>query len=315
MSIRTIGIIGVGGVGGYFGGKLCRLPKKDNGASISFVARGEHLRVIQESGLLLTSESDGELVCRPSLATDDFRRLPPLDLCLICVKEFDLSDALARLAPVIRDETILLPLLNGVDVYSRVRSVIRKGVVLPACVYVGTHIERPGTVHQKGGACRILFGPDPQRTDFAPQEMINLFDQAGIQSEWTVDIQVEIWRKFVFICAYGLVSAACGKTLGEIVEDDGLRGDVRAIMMEASALARASGVRLPEDIVEQSLLKARDFPPAAKTSFQRDYERQDKPDERDLFGGAMLRMADRLNVEVPGTRAVCAVLAKKKPAR
>lgn len=315
MSIRTIGIIGVGGVGGYFGGKLCRLPKEDNGASISFVARGEHLRVIQESGLLLTSESDGELVCRPSLATDDFRRLPPLDLCLICVKEFDLSDALAKLAPVIRDETIFLPLLNGVDVYSRVRRVIRKGVVLPACVYVGTHIESPGTVHQKGGACRILFGPDPQRTDFEPQEMINLFDQAGIQSEWTVDIQVEIWRKFVFICAYGLVSAACGKTLGEIIEDDQLRGDVRAIMMEARALARASGVRLPEDIVEQSLLKARDFPPTAKTSFQRDYERQDKPDERDLFGGAMLRMADKLNVEVPGTRAVFAVLAKKKPAQ
>lgn len=314
MNIRTIGIIGVGGVGGYFGGKLCRLPQRDGGASISFMARGEHLRVIQESGLLLTSESDGELVCRPSLATDDFRRLPPLDLVLICVKEFDLSAALAGLAPLIGNKTILLPLLNGVDVYSRVRSVIRKGVVLPACVYVGTHIERPGKVHQKGGACRILFGPDPQRRDFAPQEIITLFDQAGIKSEWNWEIQVEIWRKFIFISAYGLVSAACGKTLGEIVEDDALRADVRAIMMEVSALAKASGVRLADDIVEQSLLRARDFPPAARTSFQRDYERQDKLDERDLFGGAMLRMADKLNIDVPRTRAIFAVLAKNKPA-
>ena len=113
MSINHIGIIGVGGVGGYFGGKLCRLQQDDGGASVSFVARGEHLRAIQESGLLLTSEGDGELVCRPSLATDDFRRLPPLDLCLICVKEPDLPAALAGLAPCLRDETILLPLLNG----------------------------------------------------------------------------------------------------------------------------------------------------------------------------------------------------------
>lgn len=314
-TIVKIGIIGVGGVGGYFGGKLCRLQQCDTGASISFVARGEHLRAIQESGLLLSSESDGDLVCRPSLATDDFRRLPPLDLCLICVKEFDLPAALAGLAPFIRDDTILLPLLNGVDVYSRVRSVIQQGVVLPACVYVGTHIERPGKVHQKGGACRILFGPDPQRPGFAPQEIIGVFERAGIESEWTLDIQVEIWRKFIFICGYGLVSAACGKTLGEIVVDDALRGDVRAIMMEASSLARASGVRLPDDIVEKSLLKAQDFPPAAKTSFQRDFERPDKLDERDLFGGAMIRMADRLNIDVPGTRAVVAVLTKNKPAQ
>lgn len=315
VNIKNIGIIGVGGVGGYFGGKLCRLQTNGSRVNVSFVARGDHLRAIQKSGLLLSSESDGDFVCRPALATDNFKHLPPLDLCLICVKEFDLPAALAGIASAIHDETIFLPLLNGVDVSSRVRSAIPRGVVLPACVYVGTHIERPGKVYQKGGACRIFFGPDPQRRDFAPGEVVTLFDQAGIKSEWTLDIQIEIWRKFIFISAYGLVSAACGKTLGEIVEDEGLRREVRAIMMEASALAWAAGVRLPDDIVEKSLLKARDFPPSAKTSFQRDYERRDKFDERDLFGGAMLRMAQRLNVEVPETRAVFAVLEKKKPAQ
>ena len=152
----------MGGVGGYFGGKLCRL--QSSGISISFVARGEHLRAMQESGLLLSSEDDGDLVCKPALATDDFGRLPRLDLCLICVKEFDLSSILSRLEPITCDDTIFLPLLNGVDVYSRIRAVIKKGIVLPACVYVGTHIERPGKVSQKGGACKILFGPDPKRS-------------------------------------------------------------------------------------------------------------------------------------------------------
>ena len=139
MNVKSIGIIGVGGVGGYFGGKLCRLQQNGSGFSISFVARGEHLRAIQESGLLLSSEKDGELVCKPALATDDFRRLPQLDLCLICVKEFDLAAVLSRLKPITADETIVLPLLNGVDVHSRVRTVIKNGIVLPACVYVGTY--------------------------------------------------------------------------------------------------------------------------------------------------------------------------------
>ncbi len=315
VDLKSIGIIGVGGVGGYFGAKLCRLQQINGGATISFLARGEHLRTIQESGLLLTSESDGDFVCHPSLATDDFHRLPPLDLCLICVKEFDLPAALAGLAPLIRDETILLPLLSGVDVYSRVRSVIQQGVVLPACVYVGTHLERPGKVCQKGGSCRILFGPDPQRPGLSPQEVITVFQQAGIKSEWTSDIQVEIWKKFIFICAYGSVCAAYDKTLGEVLEDATLKEEVRGMMMEASALATTSGVRLPDDIVEVSLRKAQDFPPAAKTSFQRDFERRDKPDERNLFGGAILRLADRLHVPVPRTRSVVAVLEKLKPAQ
>jgi 2-dehydropantoate 2-reductase len=313
MNVKSIGIIGVGGVGGYFGGKLCSLHKHEGRFSISFVARGEHLRAIQESGLLLSSENEGDFVCRPSLATDDFRRLPRLDLCLICVKEFDLPAVLLHLEPMTGDETIVLPLLNGVDVYSRVRTVIKRGIVLPACVYVGTHIERPGKVFQKGGACKILFGPDPQRPDFVAHEVIKLFDQAGIKSEWTLNIQAEIWKKFIFICAYGLVSAASGKTLGEILEDELLKSDAQRIMMEAIALAKGSGVSLPVDIVESSMLKARSFPFAAKTSFQRDFERMDKNDERDLFAGAMMRMADKMHIEIPRTRELSAVVAKRKP--
>src|SRR5690349_17828902 len=105
MNIRNVAIIGVGGVGGYFGGKLCRLQGNGNDINIAFIARGAHLRAIQESGLLLSSENNGDMVCRPSMATDDFRHLPPVELCLVCVKEFDLRDVLLRLEPAIGNET------------------------------------------------------------------------------------------------------------------------------------------------------------------------------------------------------------------
>lgn len=315
--IRNIGIIGVGGVGGYFGGKLCRLLHNDDddGCSVSFVARGEHLQAIQQSGLLLSSESDGEFVCKPSLATDDFQKLPPLDLCLICVKQFDLAPALCRLQPIVGDETIIIPLLNGVDVYDRVRRVIERGIVLPACVYVGTHIERPGKVVQKGGACKILFGPDPRYPDLAPDQIISLCERAQIKSEWTLDIQAEIWRKFIFIAAYGLVTAAFDKSVGEILQDDALKGDAQSIIQEAICLAEASGVRLPDNTAEAALLKAHSFPYEAKTSFQRDFERIDKKDERDLFAGTMIRIADDLGIPIPKTGEISKILEKKKPSK
>lgn len=313
MSVKSIGVIGVGGVGGYFGGKLCQLLKNGGGLRVSFLARGKHLRAIQEFGLLLSSERDGELVCCPSLATDDFRRLPPMDLCLICVKQFDLLPALSGLAPILGKDTVIIPLLNGVDVYNRIRSVIPYGVALPACVYVGTHIQSPGKVVQRGGACRILFGQDPQHPDFEPAEILQLFEQAGIKSLWTQNIQMEIWSKFIFICAYGLVSAAHEKSLGEIVDDMALPGQVRRIMLECVRVARQSGVNLPENIVEDAMAKAHSFPHSARTSFQRDFENSQKRDERDLFAGAVIRMAEQLGIEVPETRAVANVLEKRKP--
>lgn len=314
MTIKNIAVIGVGGVGGYFGGKLCRLLAAEPGIHLSFIARGEHLRAIQTSGLRLRSDSDGETVCRPSLATDDFGRLPPLDLCLVCVKEFDLRSALSQLKPALRDDTVILPLLNGADVYSRVREVLDNGIVLPACVYVGTHIEHPGTVVQKGGSCRILFGPDPLNPGFDPGRLGELFRAAGILSEWTLEIQTEIWRKFIFICAFGLVSAAHDQSLGGILGDASLNQEARAIMYEAVALAAASGVSLPAGIVDSAFSKARTFPPEARTSFQRDFERKGKPDERDLFAGTLVRMSDALGVEAPATRAISSLLHRRKPA-
>jgi len=66
MTIQNIGVLGVGGVGGYFGGKLCQLQQHDPAVTVSFIARGAHLRAIQAAGLQLRIETDGDLVCRPT---------------------------------------------------------------------------------------------------------------------------------------------------------------------------------------------------------------------------------------------------------
>ena len=92
-----------------------------------------------------------------------------------------------------------------------------------------------------------------------------------------------------------------------------MRTETRMIMMEAFTLAGASGVSLPADIVDASLLKAKSFPFEAKTSFQRDFERMDKNDERDLFAGSMIRMGQALKIDVPRTRAGASILSARKP--
>jgi 2-dehydropantoate 2-reductase len=298
-----IGIIGVGGVGGYFGGKICRDAHAHQN-SIFFVARGNHLEAIRKGGLQVSTSEEGQWTCSPTLVTDRIEELPELDICLLCVKSYDLASTLTVLEDKISDSTLVLPLLNGVDIYDRIRETISTGYVLPSCVYVGTHIESPGRIRQDGGACKIFMGKDPQKPGEPPRTLLELLTISAIKYQWCSDVHPEIWGKFIFIAAFGLVSACFNKTLGEIMESQGLSNNTISVMKEVYELAKQSAVNLPETIITDSYNKGHNFPYDTKTSFQRDFELKDKPDERDLFGGAIIRMGEKLGIKTEVTESL-----------
>lgn len=306
----NIAVIGVGGVGGYFGGKLTQLLRDDPDLKIYFIARGDHLVEIKRNGLLLDTDEQ-QIVCKPTLATDDISELPALDLCLIAVKSYDLEGVLIRLKPKITGSTMILPLLNGVDIYERIRSVIGNGVVLPSSVYMGTHIEKPGKVTQRGGVCTIVFGKDP-RNENDITALTDTLKKANIRFSLSENPYVEIWGKFLFIASFGLVTACYDKTIDEVLESEELSSYVKKIMSEIVDIANSKRISLPPSIIDEAFAKARGFPFGTKTSFQRDYEIPGKKDERDLFGGAIIRMGEQLGMNTEITKMIYGYLQKGK---
>jgi 2-dehydropantoate 2-reductase len=306
----NIAVVGVGGVGGYFGGKLTQLLRIESDLRIYFVARNRHLEEIRKNGLILDTD-EGQMICRPTLATDDISELPVLDLCIIAVKSYDLEDVLTGLRTKVSDSTIILPLLNGVDIYERIRTTVTNGIVLPACVYVGTHVERPGKVVQRGGVCTIIFGKDPMH-DSDVTVMTDLMKKANIRFGLSNDPHIEIWKKFVFIASFGLVTADHDKTIDEVLSSEELSTLVRNVMEEIVDIAHEKGIPLPTSVIDDTFAKAKGFPKGTKTSFQRDYEVRGKNDERDLFGGAILRMGERYGRRTEKTRCIYESLQERK---
>ena len=306
----NIAVIGIGGVGGYFGGKLTQLLKTEDNLKIYFIARNQHLNAIKKHGLLLDT-TDGQILCKPTLATDNISKLPPLDLCLLCVKSYDLNNVLIPLKAKVTDVTMILPLLNGVDIYERIRSIIHNGIVFPSCVYVGTHIEKPGKVTQRGGNCEIVFGNDPE-SNYVNAGLFDLLKADNIKYNWFEDPYSEIWSKFVFIAAFGLVTANFSKTIGEVMQSEELSGYVLNIMQEIVEIAAKKQIPLPYSIINDSFEKGNSFPLDSKTSFQRDFEIREKPDERDLFGGAIIRMGEELEISTETTRMIYDSLSEKE---
>jgi 2-dehydropantoate 2-reductase len=279
---------------------------------VHFVARGAHLAAIVRSGLLLDTP-EGRLTCVPASASADMNDLPVPDVVVVCVKSYDLAAAVGQIAVHRHEETVVIPLLNGVDVQARVRAHLATGRVCPAGVYVGVHLERPGLVTQAGGDGVIFAGRDPDDPGFVPQPFLSLLDDAGIPYRWLDDPRPALWEKYMFIAPFGLVTAASGKALGEVLADTRLVGDVRAIMDEVAVLAAREGVALGPDVVPNALTRAGAFPFETRTSFQRDVE-AGRRDEGDLFGGTILRLGKRHGVPTPSTERVYAQVARARVA-
>lgn len=314
--MTNVCFFGVGGVGGYYGALLTRYFEATGRGRTYFIARGAHRDAIVEQGLTLKKNGGKEEInVRPFLCSDSVGGLPFFDIVVMSVKGYDLDAATRAVAGVTNDDSLILPLLNGADIYDRMRRHLDHGYIFPSCLYLGTHIESPGVIFQNGGTGQILMGRDPLHPDLYPGELIDLFRDAGIPMEFFEDVNVEIWKKYIFIAPFALVTAAYGRTIGEVTADPELSRLVRDIMKEVAAVADALGIGLPQDIVERSFLKAGEFPFETKTSFQRDVETKGTRSEWDLLGGTVLRYAEKLGIPAGNTAATLARLLKSMAGR
>ena len=294
---------GVGGVGGYYGTLVTKYFNETGKGNAYFVARGKHKDAILEKGMLLKKEGGKEeILIKPHFCSDTVDDLPVFDIVVVSVKGYDLESTSREINKIIDGNSIILPLLNGADIYDRMRQQVKKGYILPSCLYLGTHIESPGIIFQKGGSGQISVGKDPLHPDFYPEKLIKLFKDAGILIEVFEDVNVEIWKKFIFIASFALVTATYNKSIGGVAADDDLGGLVKAIMQELTLIAEALNIELPTDIVETSFAKAEQFPFETKTSFQRDVEVKGRQSEWDLFGGTVIRYAERFNISADNTK-------------
>ena len=110
-------VYGAGGVGGYFGARLA-----ESGNKVSFIARGEHMRAIKESGLQLES-INGNITVYPELVTNDINEVGTPDLVLLGVKSWQLPEVASELKKIISKDTIVLPLQNGADIYEKLTEI------------------------------------------------------------------------------------------------------------------------------------------------------------------------------------------------
>ncbi len=259
-----IAVMGAGGTGGYFGGLLARA-----GQDVTFIARGAHLAALQAHGLTVTSRLAGDFTV-PVQATDNPAAVGPVDLVLFCVKAYDTAAAAALIRPLVGPDTMVLPVQNGIDHPARLTGVVGEGHVVGGLALITAAITAPGVVAQTAGLGKIVLGELDGGTSARTTLLLQLFEQAGIAAALRPDIWIALWEKFIFICAFGGVTALTRLPIGAILASAEGNALLRGVMMEAAAVAQAEGVALPDDSVERGMALARSFEPWARGSLAHD---------------------------------------------
>jgi 2-dehydropantoate 2-reductase len=295
-----LGVVGAGGVGGFYGGKLAQA-----GVEVAFIARGEHLAVIRERGLRVRAD-DGDFTVRVA-ASDDPEQIGQCDAVLFCVKSYDTDQAAALLAPLLKPETGVVSLQNGVDNEEKIAARIGPGHVIGGVSFILAHIAEPGVVEQVGSVRRVIFGElDGSRSERA-ERLLAQFRKAEIDSDIADDIRVALWDKFAFLCALAGVTAVTRLPIDKLLAVPETRELFRQMVHEAALVARAEGVQLAEDIVDQKTTFAEALGPDSFSSLHHDLVTGHRL-ELDALHGELTRRAARHGIAVPVSAMIYSLL-------
>lgn len=302
--MKHIVVVGLGGVGGYFGFKINQFNETANQFTISFIARDQTYNIVKTNGLTLLSPEHPNSITKPNHLLQSVSEINDPDLVLICVKEYDLENVCKQLKQVITDKTILLPMMNGADIYDRIRKIIPDNTILPACVYVASHIREKGIVEHKGKAGKLIFGKDPANLFTDIDWIIGLMKNSQIDFDFKDNSFTDIWTKFIFVSSFGLVTAKYNSSIGTVCADEIQKLEATKIMKEVKMIADKKGINLPDDIIEKTFEKAMTFPSATPTSLQLDINVKKENSELELFAGAIINYGKDLNIKTPFTEKI-----------
>jgi 2-dehydropantoate 2-reductase len=317
-----IAVVGCGAVGSFYGAKLARA-----GEEVHFLLRSDYDSV-RRKGVLVRSPQ-GDFRVQPKCARYP-SEIGACDLVIISLKTTANDQFATLLPPLIRLETALLTLQNGLGNEEQLALVAGADQIMGGLCFVCLNRLEPGVIqHIDHG--QVMLGefqrwPEPRTHDIAGR-----LRTAGIPCTVTDNLARAHWEKLTWNIPFnglGVASAAGFEAVrsGEALEGgalqpclttDRLLADERwssllkELMLEVIATARALGFDLPDALADKQVERTRTMG-AYKASTLIDFERRQPLELRSLFLEP-LRQARAAHVEVPRLNSLCRVLEQLNP--
>jgi 2-dehydropantoate 2-reductase len=283
-------VVGAGAIGSVYAVKLsARHP-------VTVVVRRDHADAIRAGGLRLIGR---ETVTARVDAVTEVAAIAPGTIILLTTKVNASDTALRPIVDLLRDDTVIVCVQNGLDSEGVARRAVRdRCLVVRAITQFGAIFEAPGLINYTSAGYTLLEG-GPRSAAIAA-----MLTASGLDGRVSPDIRTEIWRKLIYNCVINPITAITGTEVGGIA-DPRLDPLKRLVIDECLAVARTQGVAFDFDF----LAKITEVYSASRTiaSMRQDLMRG-RPTEIDHMNGAVADLGARAGIACPVNAALAAII-------
>ena len=283
-------VLGAGAIGSLYGAKLAAAN------DVTLVGRAEHVAAIHSRGLRIEGIEPSVVRIRASTALD---QIGPDALILLTTKVPGSVAALAPIAPLVRDDTTILCLQNGLDGERIARVALGDhGVVLRGIIQFGATFKSPGVIqHMTTGYTIIEQHP-------RSEHVAAVLTAAGLDCRISSNITEDVWHKLILNCVVNPITALLGCEVGGIANAqlDPLK---KLVIEECVAVAATQGVAFDVDFLREI---TEVFRPSRNIASMLQDLRRGRPTEVDYMNGAVATLGAEQGVPCPVNDALATMI-------
>ncbi len=294
-TFQSVAVVGSGAIGLYYGGRLA-----EAGEDVRFLVRSD-FEAISRDGLKVES-AHGNFDLPRVKAYRTAEEIGPVDLVIVAWKTTANHLLASVLPPLLHAGTQVLTLQNGLGNCEALAEIVGSQRVLGGLCFVCINRISPGWVsHSAGGRMTIgKFLPD---SSGRAAELERRFKAAKIQAVAVENLEKSQWEKLVWNIPFnGLSVAGGGVTTDVLLATRDQENELRALMAEVIAAARAQGLDLSDDLIDFNIERTRPMGPY-RTSSMIDFVERREVEVAPIWEEP-LRRARAAGVEMPRTAAL-----------
>jgi 2-dehydropantoate 2-reductase len=284
-------VVGAGSIGGLFGGRLAQA-----GRDVTFLVRPSRAEQLRRDGLRIVSPLGDATVVPKLLVSKDIH--DAFDVVFLSVKAYSLQSAIGDFAPAVSDQTMILPILNGMKHMDTLAARFGARAVIGGACKAATKLDNQGRIVQLTKLQDLAYG----EMDGSRSERVSRLDEfmqgAGFDARLSQSIALEMWQKWTLLATLGGVTCLMRGNTGEIEAAHGGREFLTKFLGEVVSVIQAVSAPLGEAFIADTTAAL--LTPGAPTtsSLYRDLQ-EGNPIEADQILGDLLKRGAKAGLHTP----------------
>jgi 2-dehydropantoate 2-reductase len=270
-------IVGAGAIGGYFGGRLLKA-----GRNVTFLVRPSRAVMLAQHGLVVRSPNgDVTWPHPPCVVSEQLKTM--FDAILLSCKAYDLPEVIEAMAPAVGPQTVIVPLLNGMQHLDVLTARFSEIHLLGGLCFISVDRDAHGSVIHYNNTDTLMFGELGGGMSARVEQLATVLMNAGFDARFSADIRQEMWEKWAFIAAAAGITSLMRSAVGDFVAAGGT-GLALRLIEECCAVSAHNGHTVSEKSVARSRTMLTEAGSPFMASMLRDIERGAATEGEHLLG-------------------------------